>query len=252
MRFALPTCALTTALLACSLTAQAARVVGYVRDANTQRYLYTEVHEQNLAADGATQTGVTTYYDAQGREIGRKTLDFRAHRTVPIYRMDLPALGYSEGISRNLPQALVFKRDKDQEERNTLPLGEGPVAADEGFNQLLLDQLDTIRQGDTFKFGLIAAGRIDRFSFRARRIDEQTADGIMLLRVRVEPDSMLRMVVPAITLVYDIKARRLMRYEGMSNLIDPETGKAYRHVSIVYGGTPPAEARWPATAPSAP
>jgi hypothetical protein len=146
----------------------------------------------------------------------------------------------------------MFKRDNGQEERKSLPLDEGLVAADEGFNQLLLDQLDTIRQGDTLKFSLIAAGRTDRFSFRAKRIDEQQLDGTTVMRVRVEPDSMLRMLVPAITLVYDIKARRLMRYEGMSNLIDPDTGKAYRHISIVYGGTPPAEARWPAGVPSAP
>jgi hypothetical protein len=252
MRPAFLPCALAATLLACCLSAQAARVVGYVRDASTQRYLYTEVHEQSLAADGAVQTGVTIYYDPQGREIGRKTLDFRAHRTIPIYRMDLPALGYSEGITRNSPPVFVFKRDKDQEERKALPLDEGLVAADEGFNQLLLDQLDTIRQGDTLRFSLIAAGRTDRFSFRARRIDEQLLGGTMVMRVRVEPDSMLRMLVPAITLVYDIKARRLMHYEGMSNLIDPDTGKAYRHISIVYGGPPPAEARWSVSTPSAP
>ena len=75
------------------------RIIGYVTDADTQRYLYTEIHEQTLAPDGAVRQGLTTYHDAQGREIARKTLDYRNHRTVPVYRMDIPALRYAEGIS---------------------------------------------------------------------------------------------------------------------------------------------------------
>ena len=240
---------ITAALTAFSISAQAARIVGYVRDADTQRYLYTEVHEQTLATDGAMQTGVTSYYDPQGREIGRKTLDFCANRTVPIYRMDLPALNYSEGISSNSPQVAMFKRDKDQEDRKTLPFDEGLVVADEGFNQLLLDQLNEIRKGETIRFGLYAAGRTNRFSFRAKKIDEQTVDGIAVMHVLVEPDSMLRMLVSPLKLTYDLKTRRLMRYEGMSNILDPDTGKAYKHISITYGGIPPADAKLPPAAP---
>ena len=79
----------------------ASRVLGYVRDADTQRYLYTEVHEQTLAPDGSVLTGVTTYHDPQGREVARKTLDYRANRTVPLYRLDIPGQRYAEGISGN-------------------------------------------------------------------------------------------------------------------------------------------------------
>lgn len=234
------------ALLFLSAQAEAARVVGYVRDTATQRYLYTEVHEQNLAPDGSVQTGVTTYFDAQGREIARKTLDYRGNRTVPIYRMDIPAARYAEGISNNNPQALVFKRDGDKEERKALPLDDGLVAADAGFNQLLQDQLDAIRKGDTVKFGLIVAGHTNRYGFRARKVEEQRVDGQTVLRVMVEPDSLLRLVVPAISLSYELRTKRLLSYQGLSNIIDPDTGKVYKQVSISYGGMPPADARLPA------
>lgn len=240
------------ALAACLLTtawpAQAARVIGYVRDTATQRYLYTEVHEQNIASDGAVLTGVTTYYDPQGREIARKTLDYRANRTVPVYRMDMPALRYAEGISSNTPQAVLFKRDRDQEARKTLPLGDGLVAADAGFNHLLQDQLTNIRQGDTVRFGLIVAGNTDRYRFRASKVDEQVVDGQTTLRILVEPDSMLRMLVQPIALTYNLKDRRLLSYQGTSNILDPDTSKVYKKISIVYGGTPPPEARLPSLA----
>ncbi len=240
--------AVTLALILLNAQAEAARVVGYVRDAATQRYLYTEVHEQNLAPDGSVQTGVTTYFDAQGREIARKTLDYRGNRTVPIYRMDIPAVRYAEGISSNSPQAQVFKRDGDKEERKALPLDDGLVAADAGFNQLLQDQLEAIRKGDTVKFGLIVAGHTNRYGFRARKVDEQKLDGQTVLRVLVEPDSLLRLVVPAIALSYEPRTKRLLSYQGVSNIIDPDTGKVYKQISISYGGTPPADARLPAIA----
>jgi len=34
--------------------------------------------------------------------------------------------------------------------------------------------------------------------------------------------------------------------------LDPQTNKVYKHISITYGGTPPAEARLPALASTAP
>lgn len=237
---------LPSLLGALSVHAESLRVVGYVRDADSQRYLYTEVHDQELATDGAVQSGLTVYYDAQGREMARKTLDFRQHRTVPIYRMDIPAVRYAEGISSSTPQAQIFKRDGDQEERKSIGLGEGLVAADAGFNQLLQDQLAALRKGETVRFGLIVAGHTNRYKFRARKVGEQ-ADGTRpVLQLLVEPDSMLRMLVPAIKLDYDASTRKLLSYDGVSNIIDPATGKVYRHIHIIYGGPPPKDARLPA------
>jgi len=240
------------ALLCCSLPAQAARVIGYVRDAGTQRYLYTEVHDQTLAPDGAVLSGITTYFDTQGREFARKTLDFRAHRTVPVYRLDVPALRYAEGISSNAGPAQAFKLDGKQTERENLPMDDGPVAADEGFNQLLSDQLASIRRGDTVRFGLIAAGHLQRYKFRARKLDEQGAGEASVLRVLVEPDSMLRMVVSPITLRYEPQSRRLLSYEGLSNILDPATSKVYPKISITYGGPAPQEAKLPPAAGETP
>lgn len=228
-----------------ALHAQAERLLGFVRDADTQRYLYTEVHELVPGPDGAVQTGVTTYYDAQGREIARKTLDYRANRTVPVYRLDMPAQKYSEGIEANKPQALLFKLDKGKEERKAMALDGGLVAADSGFNQLLLDQWPRLQAGERVTFGLIVAGNTDRYRFRARKTGDTTVAGQAAASVLVEPDSMLRLLVDPIELVYDAKGSKLLAYKGLSNIIDAATGKVFKKVSITYGGPAPAEAIWP-------
>jgi hypothetical protein len=223
--------------------AEAARVTGQVRDAATQRMLYTELHEQTLAADGSVQTALTTYLDPQGREIGRKVLDFRANRTVPRYRMDLPSQRYAEGITEVGSEVAMFKLDQGQEQRKRLPLAKGRVAADSGFNQLLLDQMPAIKAGETLAFVLIVPGKADQYQFRARKRTDPTPPGeAARLRVTVEPDSLLRWVVSPIELVYNAEGTRLLQYTGLSNVLDTATGQVYPRVQIQYGYTPSPEA----------
>lgn len=232
--------------------AQAETVVGFVRDTATQRYLYTEVHEFQKAADGQVQTALTRYFDPQGREIGRKTLDYRASRYVPLYRLDLPGQRYAEGVRSNTGAVVVFKRDGEREETKTLPAEPGLEAADSGFNHLLLDQLPRLLQGETVSFRLIAAGNTDRYRFRAQKAGELTVNQTPAVRLRVEPDSMLRWLVDPIDIVYDKQGTRLMSYRGVSNILDAQTGKVHKRVDITYGGPVPPEARWPQRPPAAP
>jgi hypothetical protein len=226
------------------------RVVGQVRDAQTQALLYTEVHEQTLAPDGAVLSGVTTYLDLQGKTFARKTLDFRQHRCIPLFTLDVPGQRYSEGIRRLTPKAELFKRDGGAERRELLAVRDGLVAADEGFNQLLSDQLTALSKGETVNFSLLVAGSLDQFRFRARALSGKLAEGasdanakLPPLVVRVEPDSMLRMVVPPIVLSYDARSRALLRYEGLSNIPNPATGKVFDRVRIDYGQIAPDGAK---------
>ena len=206
-----------------------------------QALLYTEVHEQVLGADGAVQTGVTTYTDPQGRPMARKVLDFRQHRTIPIYTLQQPEQRYSEGVHSIQPQLSLFKRNGESEDSERLTPRDGLVAADEGFNQLIQAQLPRLAKGETVAFTLVVAGYLDQFRFRAKAVSGQLAGPdapaepkLPPLVLRVEPDSLLRMVAPAITLFYDARTRQLLRYEGVSNIVNPATGKVFERVVIEY------------------
>jgi hypothetical protein len=244
---------LAIALLAtCSAQTLAARVIGYARDAQTQTFLYSELHEQTLAPDGAVSTGVTTYHDAQGKAFARKALDFRQQRNIPLYSLQIPAQGYSEGIRQLRPMLEMYKRNGSDERSDKLSLREGLVAADEGFNQLIQEQLPALSRGDTVAFTLVVAGYLDQFRFRAKAVSGKLAsagdDGATTLPplvLKVEPDSLLRMLVSPITLHYDARTRQLLRYEGVSNILNPATGKVHERVRIDYGVAAPAGVKAP-------
>ncbi|MEK8087093.1 hypothetical protein WNB94_11780 [Aquabacterium sp. A3] len=221
------------------------RIVGYVRDANTQRYLYTEVHQLQIGRDGAPVTGTTTYLDPQGQEMARKTVDYRSHRTVPVYRLELPAQGYSEGITEVGGTVMMFKTSQRTRQEERLDMPEGHVAGDSGFNQLIMDLWPSLQRGQTVRFRLLVAGRLSDYAFRARHAGELTYLQQAATRIRVEPDSMLRFLVDPIDLIYDRSGRRLLHYAGVSNILNPATGEVYKRIDIQYGGEPPAEARLP-------
>lgn len=235
--------AASAALLAHELCL-AETVVGYARDATTQRFLYTEVHEFNRAPDGRVLTAQSRYHDAQGREIARKSLDYRANRHIPVYKMEVPAQRYVEGIRSNADPVVMFKQDGAREEIKSLPREPGLEAADSGFNHLLMEQMPRLLRGETVNFRLIVAGQTDSFRFRARQVGELTVEQTPAVKLRVEPDSLLRLLVDPLELVYDRQGTRLISYRGVSNIIDPKTGQVYKQVSITYGGPVPPEASW--------
>lgn len=238
-----------TCLTALQAQAQAGpdRVVGQVRDPATQRVLYTEVHQLQLARDGSPRSGVTVYYDPQGQEIARKTVDYRQHRTVPVYRLELPAQGYSEGIAEvGRGEVLLFKNSTGKgREEERLPLPEGAVAGDSGFNQLIMDMWPQLQRGQMVRFRLIVAGRLTDYAFRARHDGELTHEQQAATRIRVEPDSVLRLLVDPIELIYDRSGRRLLRYVGVSNILNPATGEVYRRVEINYSNERSGDSKQP-------
>lgn len=221
------------------------RLVGFAHDAATQRFLYTEVHSFQRGVDGQVQTALTRYFDPQGREMARKTLDYRAHRWLPVFRLDVPAWKYAEGLLGQQGQITLFKQDQGREQKATLERGNSLEAADSGFNHLLQDQWSALMRGNTVSFGLVVAGQLDRYRFRARRVGDVSIDGIGGVQLRIEPDSLLRLLVDPIDIVYDRQGERLLRYTGVSNILDPQTGQVFRKVTLRYSGPPPPEAKWP-------
>lgn len=243
--------AVTAAMLIHDLC-QAERVSGVARDASTQRLLYTEVHEFTRAADGKVLSARSRYLDAQGREIATKSLDYRANRYIPVYTMEVPAQRYAEGIRSNADPVVAFKQDGGREEVKRLAREPGLEAADSGFNHLLMDQMPRLLAGETVGFRLIVAGQTDRFRFRAKKVDELTVGQTPAVKLLVEPDSLLRLLVDPLELVYDRQGTRLISYRGVSNIIDPRTQQVYKQVVITYDeplSTEPRSAQRAATAP---
>lgn len=233
---------LTTALLlsGAALSAQAqGSFYGYAYDLKTGKYLYTEVHQPTFEG-GKEVASTIRYYTPDGREIGKKTLDYRADAYVPKFRFDLPGEGYAEAITANGATIEVLKvSGKGQEKRKSIAR-EGFTAADSGFNHAVQDKLASLIKGEVLNFRFVVAGQLDSYRFKISKVGEGTFEGKPAVKLLVQADSLLRFVAPDLNLLYDPESKRLLEYKGVSNIHDAK-GKAYS-ARIIYPSEPPVDA----------
>ncbi|MGQ0699107.1 MAG: hypothetical protein ACT4PZ_12790 [Panacagrimonas sp.] len=218
---------------------QTVRFYGYAYDLKTDAYLYTEVHEQKIV-DDKWVSGTIRYYSPDGVKLGTKTLDFSADPFIPLYQYELPALGYREGITGIGKEVTLMKSDKGKTKTERVPKKD-PIAADSGFHSFLHHNFKDLMAGKTVAFTFIAAGNLDSYKFRAKRIEDVTFDGKKAVRILVEANSLLRIVAPNLMVTYEPGQIRLLEYRGPSNVIDPKTEKVY-DARIAYYDKPPANA----------
>ncbi|WP_020648989.1 hypothetical protein [Solimonas variicoloris] len=217
---------------------QPLKFYGYAYDLGSNRYLYTEVHDQRV--DGERWLGGTiAYYAADGTRLGRKTLDFSQDPYVPVYRFEMDASGYLEAIFRVDERVYMRRRLRRGEElKETAVPRLASMCADSGFHALIRARFDELMSGRALHLQLAAAGSLDSYKFVVRRVDDGLFEGRAAVRLRVEPDSVLRWFVAPLELRYAPAQRRLLEYRGLSNIPDPASGRR-RDVRIAYYAKPP-------------
>lgn len=235
------------ALLAASSAAPAAddadgtrRFYGYAYELKSNQYLYTEVYEQHYQG-GQWKSGRIRFYSPDGKQIGDKTLDFSANPYIPTYRFEIPAEKYVEAITRVGKSEVELQKISAGKTADKSVPADAATAGDSGFHNYLVAHFDTLMKRQTLTFNFIVAGNLDRYKFRAHRIDDGQFEGKTVARFVVEPDSFLRYLVSPLQLSYDADSKKLLEYRGISNVHDPASGKAY-NARIVYPEQPPADA----------
>lgn len=216
---------------------------GYAYDLDNGKFLYTEVHKQAISGE-RWLGGTIDYYAPDGSQIGHKTLDFRQDPYVPVYRLDLATGGgYAEGITALTPDTIEMEKKgyNSTKARTASIKRRGAMVADSGFHSFLRDRFADLVAGRTAKFTFAVAGELNEFSFRARRIEDGSFEGKPAVRLKVEPDTLLRLLAEPLEILYEPDQRRMLEYRGVSNLHDPKTFEAYR-VRIIYPSAPPADA----------
>ncbi|MDT0634158.1 hypothetical protein [Spectribacter hydrogenoxidans] len=215
---------------------------GYGYELESNRFAYTEHHEQMLDDAGRPVDWTVTYRDPDGEVIARKTLDFSHNEFVPVYRMRMIDSGYVEGIERDASGWRMFRRDGENAEHETEPFElTDNLAADSGFHPFLQSRFDTLMDGETRHFRFAAAGRQSAFDLQVARIEDTKFEGETAVRFEAELDMWLvSFFVDSLVLTYDPHTRELLEYRGIGNLHDAE-GETYP-VRVAYYSEPPDEA----------
>ena len=190
---------------------------------------YVEYHTVTHK-NGKVSESQTIYYDASNQKIGELTSEYSFGPQFGSYDFRDIRAQYQDGAKVSEDRILLFRKKSPKDDLDEKYLSkEVDQIVGQGFHQFIMHNLERIAQGEVIHIRLVLPSRLDQYKFRIRK---RKVDGDTLY-IRLEIDNwLLRLFAPHVDAEYDQKNRRLLRYEGISNLEDA-SGK-HKKVTITY------------------
>ena len=211
---------------------------GTASDLKSGQFYYTEEHEELQQGASLSET-VITYKDDAKKVIVTKKIDYSKNTIHPDFRQEDFRDGYLEGSkTENGITELMFRKNKRKSiETKKIKIPE-PAVIDGGFNNFVKQHWDQLQAGERISFNFAVPSQLDYYAFRMTKAQDVTFAGKKAVVYKMELDQpILRALFPAILPTYNTSSKRLMQYDGISNINDKK-GKSYT-VRIVYPVTGP-------------
>lgn len=194
---------------------------------------YVERHEIIFDKAKRIRACTTVYERESGEVMATLHSDFSRSLATPDHVAENRLTGDRYGLRREGESLIMFKQDKDKSEK-TRGLagdfsGESLAVAGQGINYYVQANVDKIRAEKTTALTLLIPGRLNYFTFKMEAVSE--LNDILYLEFTAS-NFFIRLFVPKLKVQFDVKHRRLLRYEGVSNIADID-GKI-REVIIDY------------------
>lgn len=243
------------AAVAAAATAGAARAAdatlrfseGVARAPGDARLLYREHHWTRHAA-GRLVERLVLYRCAAGNAFARKRLDYRGSAIAPAFALEDARTGYREGLRRGAGAALFVRRGAGAPERSA-PLRAADAVVDAGFDEFVRARWDALAAGRAVPIEFALPARLRSYRFELSRVAAEHIAGEPAWRFRLRLKGMLGWVAPEVDVAYAQRTRRLLRFEGLSNLRAPGGDGQWRaRIDFPAPATAAAEADWHAAA----
>jgi hypothetical protein len=226
--------ALLAALLAAPAHAVVQRELALASDLDDGAALYREEHLVRLA-DGGPAERLVLYRCLDGAAFARKRVRYADDPSAPSFQLEDARSGYREGAERS-PEGtrVAWTAPGGAEAAAVLPAG--PLVADAGFDEWVRAAWEPLARGDTVSMQFLVPSRLRAYRFEVAPVD---ADDPTLRAFRLRLGGWFGWLLPSIEVAYDAASRRLVRFEGLSNLRD-DAGEAPLKVRIDFPQPPVA------------
>jgi hypothetical protein len=222
-------------------------VEGVARAPADGRLLYRELHWTRHEGARLVER-LVLYRCAAGNAFARKHLDYRGSAIAPAFTLEDARTGYREGLRRGAGAALFVRRGMGEPERSA-PLRAADAVVDAGFDEFVRARWDALAAGRAVPIEFALPARLRSYRFDLSRVGAERIAGEPAWRFRLRLKGVLGWVAPEVDVAYSQRTRRLLRFEGLSNLRAPG-GKAQwlARIDFPAATTPAPDAAWRAAA----
>jgi len=197
----------------------------WARDPVDKRLLYREQHALQLDANGRLLERRVLYRCADGTPFARKRVDYRVDAEAPDFALDDARSGYREGLRRRDGRREAFVQYPGEAERSAR-LDTGAMVADAGFDRWARARWDPLTAGERRSLRFLVPSRLAAYEFSVQALPAAAVAGEYRFRLRLS--GWLGWLAPYIDVSYTASDRRLLRFEGLSNLRDDRGGRPLR------------------------
>jgi hypothetical protein len=206
---------------------------GRAYDPESGLLLYEERHLETLR-DGRMVSARVRYVDAEGRPFADKRVDFDRNPYIPEFELENGRTGHME-VVRRLSDAEIQVRFREaesdalREARLSVP---EDALADAGFDRFVEAHWEELMSGRTLVRCFLVPSRLEFMDLQIRKSAE---DGEQVRFTMEFASFLLRLLVPSIEVSYDRLSRRLLQYDGVSNLRDARGKNMRVRIEFDYG-----------------
>lgn len=185
--------------------------------------VYIENHQSHFE-NGKLEKLTTRYSINSSTEFGGIDSDFTKSDTVPQYKFRDDRNNRSAGVEwlKDPNKVKVFSSKKGKVKYKEFELKPDMVAGQGLYNYLRLQSSELAsdtKQVKTIQFLVPFKRDVYDFRVKTKKFDPKTGIAVF----RIEADSWLfRLMAPYIEATYDVNKKRLLQYEGPSNLLSQE------------------------------
>ncbi len=217
-----------------TLHSQAAQLLnfeGRAIDPETSALLYIETHKVIINDDGNYLSANVTYSDPYGEVFAEKTLDYVKSSLTPDMMFydkrseERITVSLNTGDSKNKAKDAYFHvliESKHKRKESKVKLDEPLIVVDAGFDRLIESKWQTLKKDNELDFTFLAITRVQLINFEAIQKAVSEASVFVELHPR---NFFINILVEPILLEYDSKTKRLLSFEGLTNIERFKDGK---------------------------
>jgi hypothetical protein len=180
---------------------------------------YLEEHKV-IYKDGKVESSTTTYMDENKKPIAELISTYKPHKWMPNYSFKDMRFSKVNGVKAEDKTIEMFTQDgKDAKVKKKTADFKADMIGGQGFHYFIQDHLEKLAKGEKVKTKFVLPGALDYYSFVIQKSDDKKVKDSEIYLV-MKLDSLLSVFISPIHMTYDIPTKRLMGYEGESNLQD--------------------------------
>lgn len=185
------------------------------------KLLYTEKHSAVLDKEGFYKNLVTNYLDSNGQVFAKIQSNFEKNKIVPDYEFEDYRQKFKEKVTleSSLQKINIELEKSGKVEKNSLEIKKNSVLS-QGFHNFILSQFKNLTE-KKLEVYFVITNKNDQYKFVVQ--NEKTEAGKMFITIK-PANFFLNAIIPTTNLVYEIETRRLLSFEGLTN-IDDSNGK---------------------------